>query len=195
MNDKKITVISVNKNYHKIFVFINILFIFVFFSCSTLPEYESDKSFNQNQKPKNSKLRYIINNALYNVDNINIYTNPDEYLNKVISTKGIYHEQKWLKDKDKKFIVSGSNNGYKAEFLVYLDHPLPQKKGFAENIYYISPGAEIRVFGWFVRIEDYMYQDGTMKKLPVLEALAIFKLEDREMKFPVWTNTLFQDIN
>lgn len=180
--------------YHLIKLSVLLTFLF-FVSCNSSFQQDSGNNSVSNQKMRSSKLTHIINTALYNVDNINIYTSPEIYLNKVISTKGVYNEQKWLKDKDKKFIVSGTNNGYKAEFLVYLDHPLPQKKNFSENTVYISPGADIRVFGWYIKTEDYMYLDGTMKKLPVLEALAIFKLEDREMRFPVWTNTLFQDTN
>lgn len=159
-------------------------------SCSALMEGSTNKSNTLNKS--NSNLREMISSAKYDVDNIHIYTNPNDFIGKVISTRGVFVEQKFFKDKDKKFIISGSNNGHPAEYLVYLDHPLPKQTKIGENIQVISTASGIRVFGRLKGLEDYMTESGVKKQLPVLEALAIYNIDDRNLLNPVWVNLLYE---
>lgn len=169
-----------------------LILFFNFISCSGLFEEGSNKSTNNSLKTGRSNLKQTIGNAKYDVDNINIYTNPSEYIGKIISTRGIFLEQKFFKDKEKKFIVSGSNNGHPADYLVYLDHPLPKQNKIGENIQVISTASGIRVFGRLKGLEDYMTEAGVKKQLPVLEAIAIYNIDDRELQNPVWVNLLYK---
>jgi hypothetical protein len=161
-------------------------------SCSALMEEDTGKSTNNSLKKSNTNLREMISSAKYDVDNINIYTTPNEYIGKIISTRGIFLEQKFFKDKEKKFIVSGSNNGHPADYLVYLDHPLPKQTKIGENIQVISTASGIRVFGRLKGLEDYMTEAGIKKQLPVLDAIAIYNIDDRELQNPVWVNLLYK---
>jgi len=175
---------------------LRLLIIFILFfsliSCSGLFEEGSNQSTNNSLKKSNSNLKQAIGNARYDVDNINIYTNPSEYIGKIISTRGVFVEQKFFKDKEKKFIVSGSNNGHPADYLVYLDHPLPKQTKIGENIQVISTASGIRVFGRLKGLEDYMTEAGVKKQLPVLEAIVIYNIDDRDLLNPVWVNLLYE---
>ena len=163
-----------------------------FISCTALYEQSSNQSTNNTLKKSNKNLREVISRARYDVDNIHIYTNPNEYLDKIIATRGVYVEQKFLREREKKFIISGSNNGHPADFLVYLDHPLPKQTKIGENVQVISTMSGIRVFGKLKGIEDYLTESGIKKQLPALEAIAIFNIDDREYFYPVWVNLLYE---
>jgi hypothetical protein len=160
-------------------------------SCSAMMEESTNKNSNTSLKKSSSNLKAVISNARYDVDNIHIYSNPSEFIGKIISTRGVYVEQKFLKDKDRKFIISGSNSGQAADYLVTLDHPLPKQSKIGENIQIISTNSGIRVFGKLKGIEDYLTETGLNKQLPVLEAIAIFNIDDREFQNPVWVNLLY----
>ncbi len=163
----------------------------IFLSCSAMMEESTNKSGNNTLKKSSSNLKAVISGARYDVDNIHIYSNTNEFIGKIISTRGYYIEQKFLKDKDRKFVISGSNSGQTADYLVVLDHPLPKQSKIGENIMIISTGSNIRVFGKFIRIEDYLTESGIKKQLPMLEAIAIFNIDDREFQNPVWVNLLY----
>ena len=107
-------------------------------SCSAMIEENSDINSTGSNNRKESNLKQAIHGASYDVDNINIYSELNKYLGKIISTRGVYLEQKFFKDKERKFIVSGSNNGHPADYLVYLDHPLPKQTRIGENVQIIS---------------------------------------------------------
>lgn len=170
-----------------------ILFFSVnFISCSTFIEEGSNTNTGNSLKKRNPNLKQAIRSAKYDVDNINIYTTPNEYIGKIISTRGIFLEQKFFKDKEKKFIVSGSNNGHPADYLVYLDHPLQKQTKIGEDIQVISTASGIRVFGRLKGLEDYMTEAGVKKQLPVLDAIAIYNIDDRELQNPVWVNLLYK---
>jgi len=163
-----------------------------FISCSGLFEESSRNNTNNSLSKNNSNLKHAISSARYDVDNIDIYTNPINYFGKIISTRGVFVEQKFFKDKEKKFIVSGSNNGHPADFLVYLDHPLPKQTKIGENVQVISTLSGIRVFGKLKGLEDYMTENGVKKQLPALEAIAIYNIDDRDLQIPVWVNLLYE---
>lgn len=170
-----------------------ILFFSVnFISCSAFVEEGSNTSTANSLNKRNPNLKEAIRSAKYDVDNINIYTTPNEYIGKIISTRGIFLEQKFFKDKEKKIIVSGSNNGHPADYLVYLDHPLLKQTKIGENIQVISTASGIRVFGRLKGLEDYMTEAGVKKQLPVLDAIAIYNIDDRELQNPVWVNLLYK---
>lgn len=165
---------------------------FTLASCSGLFEETSSTKIKSAEKKSSTNLKDVISSARYDVDNIHIYTNPNEFIGKIISTRGIFVEQKFFKDKEKKFIISGSNNGHPAEYLVYLDHPLPKQTKIGENVQVISTASGIRVFGWLKNLEDYMTESGVKKQLPVLEAIAIYNIDDRDLLKPVWVNLLYE---
>jgi hypothetical protein len=173
-------------------ILILLVLMFNFYSCSGLFQESSANSTDTSLKKSSSNLKEVISAARYDVDNINIYSNPTEYVGKIISTRGVFLEQKFFRDKDKKFIVSGSNNGHPADFLVYLDHPLPKQAKIGENVQIISTASGIRVFGRLKEIEDYMTESGVKKQLPALEAIAIFNIDDRDLQNPVWVNLLYE---
>lgn len=118
--------------------------------------------------------------------------NPNEYLEKIISTRGIFVEQKFIKEKDLRFVMTGSNNGQPAKFIVFLNHPLQKQSKINENVQVISTASGIRVFGRLKGLEEYLTYGGIKKQLPMLEAIAIFYLEDRDFKYPVWVNLLYE---
>lgn len=183
------------KNLAYLFIFKSLLILFVqftFISCSSLLRDTASKSTDSSIRPSNDNLKEVISKARFDVDNINIYMNPNEYLEKIISTRGIFVEQKFIKEKDLKFVITGSNNGQPAEFIVYLDHPLQKQSKINENVQVISTASGIRVFGRLKGLEEYLTYDGIKKQLPVLEAIAIFYLEDRDFKYPVWVNLLYE---
>lgn len=183
------------KNLAYVFVLKGILVSILFLiqvSCSCFLDEKSNKSSNSNLKQSSENLKEIINKARYDIDNVNIYLNPKEYLGKIISTKGAFVEQKIMKEKDLKFVVTGSNNGQPAEFIDYLDHPLQKQNLINENVQVISTASAIRIFGRLTSIEEYMTYDGVRKLLPVLDAIAIFYLDDRDFKYPVWVNLLYE---
>lgn len=172
-----------------------LLFLFLalnLISCSALMEENSTKKTNNSLRKSSSNLKSAISNARYDLDNIQIYSNIQEYMGTIISTQGIFIEQKFLKDKDKKFVITGSNTGYAGDFIVYLDHPLQKQTRIGENVQVISTASGIRVFGRFKGLEEYLSYDGVKKQLPVLEAIAIFNIDDRDCQNPVWVNLLYE---
>ncbi len=173
-------------------ILLSSIFLFNLLSCSALMEDSSTKNTKSTLKKSSSNLKSIISNARYDLDNIHIYSNTKEYIGTVISTRGIFVEQKFLKDKDRKFIITGSNTGYAGDFIVYLDHPLQKQSQIGENIQVISTASGIRVFGRFKGIEEYLTYDGVQKQLPALEAIVIYNIDDRNYEYPVWVNLLYE---
>lgn len=147
-------------------------------------EESTNKSSDKSLKETSPNLRAVIKNARYDLENIHIYQNTKEYTGSIISTRGYFVEQKLWKDKDRKFIITGSSTGYAGDFIVYLDHPLQQQTKIGENVQVISTLSNIRVFGKFKGLEEYLTSDGVKKTLPVLEAIAIYNYDDREFKKP-----------
>ncbi len=170
----------------------SVVLLINFSSCSALMEESTSKSKSNSLKRSSANLKNVISSARYDVDNIQIYSNTKEYMGTIISTQGIFVEQKFLKDKDKKFIISGSNTGYTGNFIVYLDHPLQKQSHIGENVQIVSTATGIRVFGRFKGLEEYLMYDGAKKLLPVLEAVAIFGIDDRDLQNPVWVNLLYE---
>jgi len=140
---------------------------------------------------QSKNLQHVINSADFLVDNINIYSNPQKYLNKIIATQGRYDSRTLWENNETRFLVHGSNNGYPAIFIVELDHPLPSPKVISDNVQTLSNDVHIRVFGRFVRIDEIIEHDGSTKKLPVLEAIAIYFFSDQTFAKPVWVNRLY----
>jgi len=163
-----------------------------FLSCSALMEESSNKSTNNSLKKSSANLKSVIGNARYDVDNIQIYSNTKEYIGTLISTRGYFVEQKFIKERDRKFIITGSNTGYAGDFIIYLDHPLQKQSHIGETIQIISTASSIRVFGRFKGIEEYLTYDGIKKNLPALDAIAIYSIDDRDFQNPVWVNLLYE---
>lgn len=161
-------------------------------SCSALMEESSTKNNKNSLKKSSSNLKSVIANARYDLDNVHLYSNTKEYIGTLISTRGYFVELKFLKEKDRKFIVTGSNTGYAGDFIVYLDHPLQKQSQIGENVQIISTASAIRVFGRFRGTEDYLTYDGAKRVLPALDAIAIFNIDDRDYQNPVWVNLLYE---
>ena len=66
-----------------------------FISCSALMEDSTSKSKNNSLKRSSANLKNVISSARYDVDNIQIYSNTKEYMGTIISTQGIFVEQKF----------------------------------------------------------------------------------------------------
>jgi hypothetical protein len=151
-----------------------------FLSCSAWLDDNQTSSANTTGGYNSQKFQNIISSALYEVDNINIYQKESDFLGKIISTQGHVYLQQFLENSDRLIRVIGSNKGYTADYILHLDNPLPKQSRIDQNMQVLTSGRNVRVFGRFIEVEDYMLTDGTTKKLPALDCLAIFNKDDRE---------------
>ncbi|MBZ0198837.1 MAG: hypothetical protein K8H86_03150 [Ignavibacteriaceae bacterium] len=151
-----------------------------------------DVNGGESRQGPNPNLTLLLRSAEYEVSNIMIYTKPDDYKNKVISTLGYYAQEKFLPKDGSVFYIVGTANGYDANFIVQLDHPLKKLTSINENVETIGVGNYIRVFGRVKELKDYIVENGSTKKLPVLEAIAIYGAHDTKFINPYWVNLMYQ---
>lgn len=173
-------------------ILVAVSFSLLFISCSAWLDEKPGQQKITSKKFNQQKFSNVSNSALYNVDNINIYQKPNDFSGKIISTKGSVHLQPFLENDDRVFRVVGSNNGYQADFVVELDNPLPKQNRIDENVQVITSGRSIRIFGIFTHVKDWLLTDGSTKKLPVLEAIAIFNQDDLNLANPLWVSVLYK---
>ncbi len=178
----------------KYLIAISIILTGLLTSCQQLlgDEFMKDLNSGSSKSAHNKNLNLIINSAEYEVSNIMIYTKPEEYKNKVIATLGYYAQEKFLSKDGTVFYIVGTANGYDANFVVALDHPLKKQKNISEDVESIGVGNYIRVFGRVKDLKEFIVEDGTTKKLPVLEAIAIFGAHDTKLINPYWVNLMYQ---
>lgn len=132
------------------------------------------------------KLSKVINAAIYDVCNMDIFTNTAEYEGKIISFSGYVGFQEMLKPKDKVFTLTGSINGKLIDIVVYLDSEIPKQSSLEDDKELISRGKVVRIFGVFQEFGDYMYDNGISKKSPNFRAIVIYNSDDTRFKKPLW---------
>jgi hypothetical protein len=137
------------------------------------------------------KLKKIIANANYDVYNLAILRNPNDWQGRLVSFSGVITEELLVISRPNFFIVNGRINDYLISFVVYLDHSVPAQKMINEDIEIISRGKSVRVFAEVIGIEEFMTESGTKKKMPTAECIAIYNQSDYNLRKPIWLKNNF----
>jgi hypothetical protein len=178
----------------KYLIVISIVFIGLFSSCRQIlgDEFMKDNSAQDKKSSRSENLELIIKSAKHEVSNIMIYNNFSNYQGKVIAALGIIAQQKFLLNNTTSFYLSGQANGYAVNFVINLDHPLKDQNKINEDIEPITVGKFIRIFGRLKEVKDFLLEDGSTRKLPVLEAIVIYSGDDRNFVRPLWLSLLYE---
>lgn len=171
----------------KNFVFISL--IFAYSGCAYWFD-ETARTKQSNSSKYSNKFSRLEKEAVYDINNVKIYQNANDFKDKILTIRGSIFLDPFLAKDNKAVRILGSSEGYPIDIILMLDNPLQQQKRIDDNIVTLNNGKTVRIFGTLLGIEDFILTDGSSKKLPVIEGVAIFTDEDKRYETPVWVNIL-----
>jgi len=158
-------------------------------SCSALMEdfNKTNTSLSSTSYDPN-KIRKDVISADYDVTNLKVMNNLEEYRGKIVSCMGNANYQPALGEFENLFVLSGTNQGYLVRFIVHLDKPLVRQTRIDQNLEIVDKGKPIRIFGIVTGMQPFISDDGIRREMPTMDALVIYNPDDFNYKRPLWTS-------
>ncbi|NUN08400.1 MAG: hypothetical protein HUU54_04415 [Ignavibacteriaceae bacterium] len=148
--------------------------------------------FSDKKSPLETEIESVKKKANFDVTNVKVMRNPSEWRGRTISLSGSVVLQPILGEINDVFELRGTNDGFTINFIVHLDHPLPNQTNIGESIRTVSPGKEVRVFGILRGVEAYIGESGYRRELPVMDCLLIYDRNDFYLNRPLWISKDFE---
>ncbi len=165
--------------------------VFIFSSCEFMM-----KDFNRTPRKdvfRSSVLNDAIANAKYDLSNKDFYTSKDKYSNIVISGTGYIYDHPFSDyNDDDRYRLTGSENGLPIDWMLFLDHPAPKQKDVGEDVQLLTRGKNVRTFAIFLGTEEFLNEDGTKRTLPTFRCIAIYNIDDRNFRTPIWVSNMYK---
>ena len=168
--------------FKRTFKFVLILFSSgLFVSCSGLfSDFDDDKD------PLIAEIESIKKSTNYDMNNVKVMRNPEEWQGKMISLSGTVLSQPILGEVDEVFELRGTNDGYLTDMIVRLDKPLPKQSNIGQAVKLVSQGKEVRIFGIVNGLKQIKTESGTRRELPELSCQIIYDRNDFYLERPLW---------
>lgn len=168
-------------------IFVSILFL----SCSALDKPGWNTNNSNMNLTVSDKLKRAISSADFNVYNIKVLRNIEEWNGKIVSIVGVFYKEIYLKPANEVISISGNYNKFMVNFILYLDNPLPDPKVINDNMSIINNGKLVRVFGVINGQGEFVSEGGTTRTLPTLKCIAIFNSDDNSFSKPLWVSKFY----
>jgi len=138
--------------------------------------------------PLQAEIEAVKRIANYDMNNVKVMRNPDEWVGKMISLSGTVLSQPILGEVDEVFELRGTNDGFLTDMIIRLDQPLPRQSNIGEAIKLVSQGKEVRVFGIMNGLKSIRTDSGTRRELPEIRCQIIYDRNDFYLSRPLWTS-------
>ncbi len=142
--------------------------------------------FEEKKDPLEIEIETVKRIANYDMNNVKVMRNPDEWIGKIISLSGTVISQPILGEVDEVFELRGTNDGYLTDMIIRLDRPLPRQANIGQAIKLVSQGKEVRVFGKMNGLKSIRTDSGTRRELPEIDCQLIYDRNDFYMDRPLW---------
>jgi hypothetical protein len=146
-----------------------------------------------------AEIRRIVDRASFEFSNESMYRDQKKWIGVTVSFQGSFQLRTDVLTSDKAYQqVRGKNsNNDPVDVIVFADAPVlasqnygdvasPQSRGDRRSG--VSQGDEVRIIGIVQKCREVITRLGVVKILPVLDLLLAFRLEDQELRNPIWVS-------
>lgn len=132
------------------------------------------------------RMKEVIKQANYEVYNAVVLRNPENWKGRIISYSGSVVERPFYEQDDRYLEVVGYYNNYLIDFILVLDHPIRKQENIYDQVESITNGKSVRVFAEMTGIEEFTFESGNKRRMPVAQLIAVYNQSDRLFLKPIW---------
>ncbi len=138
-------------------------------------------------------LDQLIGRASFEFSNEKMYRDEAAWKGKIVSVSGVYVPFPVVGRKRLPYIQIVNDGSYgPVNVVVYLDSPLPTTQSYGGAVPLLSTGESIRLVGEITGAENFVDRSGYWLYLPAMNAIAMYRLEDQNLRQPLWVSKAYR---
>ncbi len=140
-------------------------------------------------------IQNVIDRASFEFSNESMYRDQNKWIGKTIAFRGMFTKYPCILNTDKPYEeCSGSNpNRDPVDVLVFFDAPLLVEPKNVMSGVVVTTTEVFRLFGIVQKCREVITRTGTVRILPMLDLLLVYRGDDQTFRFPVWVSKSLQN--
>lgn len=135
-------------------------------------------------------IQKVIDRASFEFTNESMYRNQNQWIGKTIAFRGTFTRYTDILNTEKPYEqCSGMNsNRDPIDFIVFYDTPLLIQPRDVMSAQTVSRAEQFYIFGVVSKCREVVSRTGTVKILPVMDLLLVYRADDQTFQYPIWVS-------
>ena len=140
-------------------------------------------------------IQNVIDRASFEFSNESMYRDQNKWIGKTIAFQGTFTRYPNILNTDKPYEECAGTNANKdpVDVLVFFDAPLLVEPKNVMSGVVVTTTEVFRLFGIVQKCREVITRTGTVRILPMLDLLLVYRGDDQTFRFPVWVSKSLQN--
>jgi hypothetical protein len=140
-------------------------------------------------------IQKVIDRASFEFTNEGMYRNQDQWIGKTVAFRGTFTRYTDILNTEKPYEQCAGMNSNRdpIDFIVFFDTPLLIQPKDVMSGQTVSRSEQFYIFGLVNKCREVVSRTGTVKILPVMDLLLVYRADDQTFQYPIWVSKSLQN--